>query len=266
MNSLLDLARRNTKGDASPRTHQASRARVLDRLHPKRSRGFKAIVAIGLLAPTGALAFAGARAAHVSRTEPALTVPVVVPTVSGQGEATAATKEDDVPSIAVTPDSATLYWDDKKIEGSPASFAPKADNRVHRVRAEAPGYATKTQLVTMDGPLQIELELQPLPVNLGPVTSSASVVDADAVVEGARESFHACFTQALESAPLLAGHATLLLTVDDTGKVEDVKLLEMSGLNAQVTTCLASTAANGMSFHVTARGTLRIPVQFRSKP
>lgn len=266
MNSLLDLARRNTKGEASPRTHQASRARVLDRLHPKRSRAFKAAMVVGLLMPTGALAFAGAKAVHVSRTEPALTVPVVAPTPSGQSEVAAPENRDGIASVQVTPESATLYWDDKKLE-APASFAPKADSRVHRLRAEAPGYASKTLLVMMDAPqLQVELELQPLPIVIGPVMSSASIVDADSVVEGAREPFHACFTSALESAPTLNGHATLFLAVDDTGKVEDVKLQEMGGLNAQVTTCLASAAANGISFRVAGRGSVRIPLTFRSKP
>jgi serine/threonine-protein kinase len=64
-------------------------------------------------------------------------------------------------SIHVTPDTAKVFFDDAPLEGNPATASLARDGLSHRVRAEAPGYARKTQLVVLDNSnvtLDIDLE------------------------------------------------------------------------------------------------------------
>jgi hypothetical protein len=67
--------------------------------------------------------------------------------------------------ITAVPDSAKIYWDDAPLSGNPAVVTFTRDNLSHRVRAEAPGFARKAELVALDSSqVTMELDLEPLRV------------------------------------------------------------------------------------------------------
>jgi hypothetical protein len=67
-----------------------------------------------------------------------------------------------VVTIRVEPASATIYFDDAPLSGNPASVTFSRDGLAHRVRAEAPGYARKTELAVLDSSnVNVEIGLEP---------------------------------------------------------------------------------------------------------
>jgi hypothetical protein len=269
--ALLDLARKSTRGDVSPRRHQASRALVVDRLGQRRSRAWTAFAVVGLVMGGGAATFAGFKSlrglsppqANEMSISIANSAPGAVPSI-----------DTDLPApsppsgvkIAVQPDNAVVYWDDKKLDDNPASFDFKADHKPHRIRAEAPGYASKTQIVTMDSEaVAMNLELKPIPATMGPLTVSASIIDADTIIEGQRDAFQSCYLDALPTAPTMAGKLTLVVRVKADGEVENVDVLDKEGLSAKVTTCLQAAVADARFQTNDLAGTVRVPFVFRAK-
>lgn len=281
---LVELARRHTRGEASPRRHQASRARVLDQLVQRRGPSGAAIALAALVVVGGGgAAFAGVKAFKGTE-HPSVTIGKgAPPTANGNananedGDDSPTTPSESAPSqpattapevkIGVQPEHAAIYWDDKKLEDNPTSFAMKPDHKPHRIRAEAPGYVTKTQLVMMDSEtVDIELELTPVPITIGPLLATASIVDADTIVETLRHSFQSCYVEALVAAPALAGKVTLVTHIEANGDVANVEIAEREGLSAKVTSCLASAASEFVHYRTTGlAGTVRIPLAFRTK-
>ena len=64
--------------------------------------------------------------------------------------------------VVASPSSARIYLDDTAVP-NPYLADHLADETAHRLRVEAPGYETKTRVVTFAGDLQLELELVPQP-------------------------------------------------------------------------------------------------------
>lgn len=276
LNTLLELARRHTRGEASPRRHQASRARVLDQLGQRRSKVSSTFAVVGfvVLGTAGAGAFAGVKSYRYSNGGIEYPPPPI-PTAPAErhSASTPSSDVDKAPSnengegvkLQVMPEYATVYWDDKKLEGAAPSIRMKPDHKMHKVRAEAPGHVSKTQLVQLDEPfVLIEMELAALPITMGPISSSSSVIDADEIGSGLKDAFQACYVGALDETPTLSGKATVFLQMKENGKVDSVDIIDKEGLNPSVTTCLASCAAD-IHFRVTGAGFVKIPLVFRTK-
>ncbi|HEY4015518.1 MAG TPA: protein kinase [Polyangiaceae bacterium] len=64
--------------------------------------------------------------------------------------------------VVASPASARIYLDDAPVP-NPYLADHFADEAAHRLRVEAPGYETKTRVVTFAGDIQLELELIPQP-------------------------------------------------------------------------------------------------------
>jgi eukaryotic-like serine/threonine-protein kinase len=63
--------------------------------------------------------------------------------------------------IRVQPESAKIFFDDAPLSGNPASASLARDGLSHRVRAEAPGFVRKTELVVLDSSnVSVDLELE----------------------------------------------------------------------------------------------------------
>jgi eukaryotic-like serine/threonine-protein kinase len=81
--------------------------------------------------------------------------------------AASATQEQTVPpatqakvTIAVTPDGASIFFDDAPLTGNPVTATFPRDGLTHRVRAEAPGYEHKIELVALDSSnVSVQLDL-----------------------------------------------------------------------------------------------------------
>lgn len=269
---LLTLARRHTRGEASPRTHQASRARVLDRLGQRRSGTWTAIALAGLVTAGGGATFAAVKVRSVSvhTSDSSSTAAKSVPSVLEGGGPLSHPGEsppDDTEGLKLraSPGTATVFFDDKKLPANPAFLHFTPDHKVHRVRAEAPGYAPKTQLVAMDSPyVLVELKLAPLPISFGPITSSSSIIDADELGERLRGAYQSCYTTALSQTPTVTGHAVVMISIKDNGRPESAEVIEREGLTPELTSCLSKSATD-LPFRVTSRGYVKIPVAFNAK-
>lgn len=80
-------------------------------------------------------------------------------------------------TIKVTPAAAHIFVDEKPVDGNPyvATF-PKGSGK-HLVRAEAAGFAPKSELVDLGESMQVSLALEPAPT-AAPVTTKVVVVPA----------------------------------------------------------------------------------------
>jgi hypothetical protein len=169
-------------------------------------------------------------------------------------------------TITVAPDRAKIYWDDELLEGNPAKMTHPPDTKSHRLRAEASGFAPKTQIVNAPSPnVSISLELQRIPFELGPITSTVPMPDGDAVVEGLRERLGECYEEGLADDPDLTGSARMMLRVDQGGRVVSSDLAAVKGLSAKVTTCLAYAGASATFQPAGADAVVQVPVAFRPK-
>jgi hypothetical protein len=82
--------------------------------------------------------------------------------------------------IKATPADAKITFDDGPVAGNPAELTLVRDGTVHRVRVEAPGHLTQTQLVTTNVPaipIDLTLERTPAPA---PTTPPGEVTSATA--------------------------------------------------------------------------------------
>lgn len=81
-----------------------------------------------------------------------------VAAVSRDGEGTGQAKL----TVRASPEVAKVFFDDAPLAGNPATAAFRRDGLAHRVRAEAPAYKTKTELVVLDSAtVTVELVLEP---------------------------------------------------------------------------------------------------------
>jgi hypothetical protein len=275
--ALIDLARASTTGDVSPRRHQASRARVLDRwATPKRTGAY----VIGALVGTFALGTAAFAGSHLRRHDAAAPNGangggVITPeqsTPATDDDAKSTTEADRASDgaqdeeaehaiqITVEPEGANVFWDDEPI---PGYIDREPDQKPHRVRVEATGYVTKTQIVVADKEkIRLEMKLSPMPVGIGPVTHSGALANADEVVEGLRERFHDCYAEGLSQDPSIKGTVTLTLRVAEDGHVTASDLGENHGLSAKVTTCIAYVGTDATFREAETASTVRIPLSF----
>jgi eukaryotic-like serine/threonine-protein kinase len=63
--------------------------------------------------------------------------------------------------IAVRPENATVFLDDVRLSSNPYEQTYDVDTEPHRIRAEAPGYATETREVRFDSDVLIHFSLAP---------------------------------------------------------------------------------------------------------
>jgi hypothetical protein len=291
----MDLVRLATNGDVSPRHHQASRVRVLERAMKRPTRS--SVWVLGAVAGATAIGAAGfasvkARQPHPISAEPAAPSLSAVRAAAEQAalraaaneaaQATAGMKLDEVTlraaeqaqaadegkdaavTVEVTPESAKIYWDDRLLEGNPAKIDARPDGKPHRLRAKANGYLTKTQIVFVDSAnITVALELQAAPMEIGPVSASASIQDADSVVESMRDKLHDCYSEALRDDPSMIGSATVMLKIGENGRVVSSDIAQNRGLSLKVTTCLAYVASDAHFGSPGKVASVQIPVAFR---
>jgi hypothetical protein len=63
-------------------------------------------------------------------------------------------------TIRAVPDGAKIFFDDAPLQGNPATATFNRDGLAHKVRAEAPDYGRKTELVVLDSSnVSVEIEL-----------------------------------------------------------------------------------------------------------
>ena len=81
-------------------------------------------------------------------------------------------------TVKVSPPNATIFVDEKPVDGNPhvATF-PKGSGK-HLVRAEAPGFAAKSELVDLGESMQVSLALEPTATAPAPVTTKIVVLPA----------------------------------------------------------------------------------------
>jgi hypothetical protein len=65
--------------------------------------------------------------------------------------------------IRVTPGTATISIDNKDVEGNPYSTQFPADDIMHRIRATAPGYVTKSSSVAFNANVTLDFSLERVP-------------------------------------------------------------------------------------------------------
>lgn len=115
-------------------------------------------------------------------------------------------------SVRVRPENAKIYFDDAPLTGNPATASFTRDGLSHRVRAEAPGFARKTELVVLDSSnVAVDLELDP--ENADAVGSTQTMATLNASPPGARLY--------LDGTPLPANPAVTKVPRD--GKAHEVK-------------------------------------------
>ena len=70
-------------------------------------------------------------------------------------------------TVKVSPASAQIFVDEQEASGNPhVTMFPKGSGK-HLVRAVAPGFASKSELVDLSDNLQVTLALEPVPVAVG---------------------------------------------------------------------------------------------------
>jgi serine/threonine-protein kinase len=89
---------------------------------------------------------------------PADSAQVAAPAKTGAPAASAASTIDI--KIQVAPDDAVVFLDDSKLSAPYAMKAP-ADGFGHKLRVEAPGYATDSRLIVFDKDINVEVALKP---------------------------------------------------------------------------------------------------------
>jgi serine/threonine protein kinase len=116
------------------------------------------VLAAGAIAVLATFAIVRARSRANSAASPALvaTVPAL---------ATESLPPTTLIHVRCTPANARLSFDGSPLDGNPATSTFRRDAVSHRVQAEAPGYLTKSELVTLNGDqLTVDLELDPVRV------------------------------------------------------------------------------------------------------
>jgi hypothetical protein len=103
-------------------------------------------------------------------------------------------------------------------------------------------------------------------VQLGAMSASIPVKDADRVVQGLRPRYRQCYQLALNGDPSVLGNVVLQAKLAPTGGVISVEVLSNSGLPAQLTVC-AGNVTKRAEFSPPGGGgsTLTIPLAF-TKP
>lgn len=273
--ALLDLVRRETAGEASPRRHQASRARLLTAYEDKpRGRRWLPLAAVGTLV-FGGVAFEGVQLARRELKVNGVPTIAMQPEAadSGQGfdiekvtlegaSITMGAEEDPAPAIVirVEPASAEITWDGKPLEGNPAAVRNKLDGKPHEVTAMLAGYVPVHQTVVANGPsLVVSLELTPTPLALGPLTSSPPLARDDDSTTTLRPRIRECLQKAIDHG-FVVGSTTLLVETDGY-IVQSARTVDVEGLPAIVTTCLAHVASDTYFATLTKAATIRIPIR-----
>jgi hypothetical protein len=167
-------------------------------------------------------------------------------------------------TINTTPDYARVFWDNRRLEGSPATLSDLPDGKPHVLRVEAPGYETKTQRVTTGPEVdEISVDLQPFPIEIGQLSASAPIGDADPVIENLRKPLRECFDHDLPANPNLTGSVTLSLDLFLEGVVTGATAEDVHGLSPRVVTCLQGVV-KGAEFSTGGKpAKLRVPIAFR---
>lgn len=271
--ALLDLARLATKGDVSNRHHAASRARLLNHdTTPKKSTTWAIAGVVGIMA-IGTSSFATAMAVkrmptHETHPAPTPSVWLSPPDSDDKSDTeSAADSEQATFTISVAPAYADIYWDDERLPGNPAQLTRQPDGKVHRVRAQAGGYASKTQNVMFNGGnMTVSFELQALPAEIGPMSVSGTVPGADAAIEGLRQRFRDCYEEGLSHDHGLQGSAVVSVKIGGDGRVTSSHVEEVKGLSPKVTTCLAYVVTDLTFDNFEKPATLRVPIAFRAMP
>lgn len=273
---LIELTRRHTKGEVSQRHHIASRARVLDRAFaPRHTTAMFLLIAAGTMT-VGAAGFAAtksySRRQAIGVQTPVPRVPPTSYTPYGPTfniPSDPAEEAEATVTIEATPQNAKVYWDDKPLEGNPARMVDPPDRKEHRIRVEAPGYVSKTQILVLSGPKSIiALELRGNPFDIGPLTTSAPMPDADLVVEGLRDELRACYDEGIAEEPRMFGKATFLVHITEGGMASGWDLQQHDGLSDRVLACLGRVVAKAQFSGVRGNGdavTLTIPISFPKK-
>ena len=73
--------------------------------------------------------------------------------------------------VEASPPSAALFLDDSRLGGNPFEGDLTSDGAVHTIRAEAHGYRSESRAVDLTRPLELVLQLEPLPA-LFPLTGT----------------------------------------------------------------------------------------------
>jgi serine/threonine-protein kinase len=77
--------------------------------------------------------------------------------------------------LAARPAEAHFYLDGEPVEGNPATLHRRADDKRHRVRVEAPGYATVWKPIDFDRDVARDFELAPYTAPTGAARSARPV-------------------------------------------------------------------------------------------
>jgi serine/threonine-protein kinase len=68
--------------------------------------------------------------------------------------------------VEVSPPAATLFLDDSRLDGNPFEGDLTSDGARHTIRAEAQGYRSESRAVDLTKPLELVLQLEPLPASV----------------------------------------------------------------------------------------------------
>jgi hypothetical protein len=258
---LLDVTRRLTEGSVSARHHAASRARVFDRCAALPRKGRSTTRILGLVFIPLLLTGATGSAALIGMTR--VRAPASATTAS-----TVESPKPELPrlEIDVDPPEAQIYWDDVLVEGNPAVVTGPDDHKRHTVRAEAPGYATASNIVKLSGYRSISFELRPEPLELGPITATGPVPDAKDVFERLREPLRACLEIDLVGDVPIAGTATIALGLSSKGVVTDVSVEQVHGFSTRGLACLEAVPRSAQFSTFGKPQKLSVPVTFRARP
>jgi hypothetical protein len=249
---LLHVARRLTDGTVSARHHAASRARVFDQFAAQSQKKKSATVMTGVVA-LGVLFAAGTGTAGMIATSRVRTPATPVQAPQAREE------------IEVSPPEAQIYWDDRPLQGNPAVVSGPADGKRHVVRAEAPGYASESETTKLDGNGSMSFGLQPIPLELGPISSTGPVTDAEAVFERLREPLRACLEIDLVGDVPIAGTATLDVELAPSGMVTAVSVEQVHGFSNRGLACLEAVPRAAEFSTLGKPQKLSVPVTFRGR-
>jgi eukaryotic-like serine/threonine-protein kinase len=171
-----NLVRISTRPEESPGlgTSSTLAKNALVEVRPKRRGLFVAGTAVAIAAVVGLLV---ARTPHRAepQAEPGIVVPTTSPAISAPAAAvpaptpyTRASPSQVSVAISSSPRRATLFLDGRQLPSNPFSSTVPIDGAVHRVRAEAPGYASRTVDIAPDHDIELVVTLDALPARGGP--------------------------------------------------------------------------------------------------
>ncbi|HEV3192630.1 MAG TPA: serine/threonine-protein kinase [Polyangiaceae bacterium] len=165
-----NLVRISTRPEESPGlgTSSTLARNALIEVRPKR-RGLLAVgAAVAIAAVVGLLIARSPRQAGPQA------VPAIPPTIAPVASAAPAALPPPTPSqpaappevsvaISSNPKRATLFLDGRQVPSNPYTGTVPVDGAIHRVRAEAPGYASRTVEVAPDHDIEVAMVLDALP-------------------------------------------------------------------------------------------------------